>query len=213
MARREALSLRGPSSSTVAHRDQRAPRLDASGIDRSHPVRVPGSCPLLEHFRWRVDYRVVPSTVIRGIGPRASPVVSITLGRSRRERLATSTFRLRLASARSHVGSRSIPLALRLPRSKQSEFLSCRGRLPSIRHNGTRAGSRVARGGRPQAAQRAYRWIFERASTCGLPRDGHRAGARWSRCATRRMGARRHLVAPHGGDRPRRPTLDENTST
>jgi hypothetical protein len=61
---------------------------------------------------------VVRTPVIRGIGPRASPFVSITLGRSRRERLAAGNFRLRRASARSHVGSRSIPLALYLVLTK-----------------------------------------------------------------------------------------------
>ena len=89
----------------------------------------------------------------------------------------------------------------------------CRGRLASIRHIGTCAGSRVARGGRPQAAQRAYRGIFERASTCGLPRDGPRVGARWSRWATRRMGARRHLVAPHGGPNAQTDARQEHRHT
>jgi len=83
----------------------------ASGIARSPPVHVPGSCAPLEPYRRRVDYRVKRSSVIRGIGPRVSPIIPITVGRSRRERLAPRTFRLRRASARSHVGSRSTPLA------------------------------------------------------------------------------------------------------
>jgi hypothetical protein len=89
------------------------------------------------------------------------------------------------------------PAGTPLPRSKQSVSLSCRGRLPSIRHIGTRAGSRVARGGCPQAAQREYRWIFERASTCGPPRR------EWEQDVTGRSARR---------DPPRRPTFDENSA-
>ena len=222
LARREALSLRAPR--TEGHQRLRSSpvarpvkgyvtpsmlSLIASGIARSPPVRVPGSCPLLEPCRWRVDYRGVPSTVIRGIGPRASPIVSITLGRSRRERLAAGNFRLRRASARSHVGSRSIPLARRPTRSKQTVFLAWGGRLSSLHHSGTRAGSRVARGGRPQAAQRACRWIPEaREHLWAAPRRAPRG------CPLVPMRkARRHLVAPHCGDRPRRVMLDKNIST
>ena len=160
----------------------------ASGIARSPPVRVPGSCAPLERYRRRVDYRVIRSSVIRGIGSRVSPIIPITVGRSRRERLAPRTFRLRRASARSHVASRSTPLAL----GDRGGGGPCRGRrTPNDGSPHAQRAVKSARRDRENVAKRIFRGGL---SVCH-PADATTPGvASWSeRCL--------NLVGPPRGDR------------
>ena len=144
-----------------------------------------GKLPSARTRRPRVDYRVVRSTVIRGIGPRESPIVSITLGRSRRDvsRRATSGC---AAHRHAHTSAhdRSRWRIDRLDRNRQCSFhvvVGCRRSITS--------GLERARGWRGAGARRRRSACTggssKRASTCGLPRDGPRVGARWSRCARR----------------------------